>query len=177
MRQRSASSLFVLFLVMAAPLAAQDYTYSGVITSGAQYDLYTVPLRGSDLVVATLVCDFDGVSRPLDPVLSVFYPGSDPSDTSNADQYNDDGFGGDDDPNGVDCDAFDSSRVIFTAPIDGDYVFRADGFGSSTGPYTLSIYITTSPLAIPTVDAVGMSSLVLLLFVAGVYTLRRRRRA
>ncbi|MEZ5313968.1 MAG: hypothetical protein R2862_10135 [Thermoanaerobaculia bacterium] len=177
MRQRSARSLFVLFLVIAAPLAAQDYTYSGTIAAPGDYDLYTVPLRGSDLVVATHVCDFDGVSRPLDPVLGVYFPGSDPADESSPDVFNDDGFGGDDDPNGVDCDAFDSSRVIFTAPFDGDYVFRADGFGSSTGPYTLSIYITTSPLAIPTVDAVGMSSLVLLLFVAGVYTLRRRRRA
>jgi hypothetical protein len=131
----------VFALMLAVPtVLALDLSYTGNIASGAQFDLYTVPLIAGENVVATLVCDFDGVSRPLDPVLSVYFPGSDSSDTINADVYNDDGFGLDDDPNGVDCDAFDSSRVFFSAPVTGEYTFRADGFGSSTGPYILSIH-------------------------------------
>lgn len=135
------SALVVMALLLAVPsVFALDLSFTGDIASGAEYDLYTVSLLAGEHVVATLVCDFDGVSRPLDPVLSVYFPGTDPSDTINADVYNDDGFGKDDDPNGVDCDAFDSSRVMFSAPVTGDYIFRADGFGSSTGPYTLEIH-------------------------------------
>lgn len=121
-----------------------NVSFNGNITSGAQYDLYTVELSEGDQVTATLVCDFDGVSRPLDPILSVFYPDRDSSDTLYANVYDDDGFGLDDDPNGVDCDGFDSSRVMFEAPVAGIYTFRADGFGSSTGLYTLSITIIPS---------------------------------
>ncbi|MCK6579801.1 MAG: hypothetical protein L6Q98_17050 [Anaerolineae bacterium] len=130
---------FAAVLLVASVALAASYSASGVIASGAQYDLYVVGLLAGENVTATLICDHDGVSRPLDPVLSVFFPGSDTSDTAFSDVYNDDGFGLDDDPNGVDCDAFDSSRAFFTAPVTGDYTFRADGFGSSTGPYTLDI--------------------------------------
>lgn len=134
-------TLLGVLMLMTAPAAmAIDTSVSGMIASGAQYDLWALDLIAGENVVATLVCDFDGVSRPLDPVLSVFFPGSDTSDTIFADVYNDDGFGSDDDPNGVDCDAFDSSRVIFSAPVTGTYIFRADGFGSSTGPYILEIH-------------------------------------
>jgi hypothetical protein len=115
---------------------------SSTIASGAQYDLYTFFLVKGAVVEARLVCNFNGVSRPLDPVLSVYFPGSDPSDTINADVYNDDGFGLDDHPEGVDCDAFDSSRLTMTAPVTGNYTFRADGFGSSTGPYTMTVFAT-----------------------------------
>jgi hypothetical protein len=94
-------------------------------------------------VEATLVCEeIAPGNRPLAPVLSAYNPGSDPSSTLNADFFNDDGFGLDDDPNGVDCNAFDSSRLRFRAPVNGTYTFRADGFGSSTGPYTLTIVTT-----------------------------------
>ncbi len=129
--------LAILWSVSSVMAAA--YSYSGTIAAAAQYDLYTVNLIAGETVTATLVCDFDGVSRPLDPILSAFFPGTDTSDTLNAEVYNDDGFGLDDDPNGVDCDAFDSSRIFFSAPVTGTYTFRADGFGSSTGPYTLDI--------------------------------------
>lgn len=133
-------ALFVIFSLAASVVLAVDVTYSGYILSGAQYDLYTVHLEEGDHVTATLVCDESAPNiRPLDPVLSVYFPGSDPSDTINSDRYNDDGFGLDDDPSGVECDAFDSSRIRFTAPEAGDYIFRADGFGSATGPYTLHI--------------------------------------
>jgi hypothetical protein len=143
----SAKVLFVLlagWVLVATPVLAQEtFTFSGDIASGAQFDLYVVNIEGGKHIVATLVCDFDGVSRPLDPVLSVYFDSSDPSDTANADYYNDDGFGSDDYPDGVDCDAFDSSRIAFNTSGDADnYTFRVDGFGSSTGPYTLTITIT-----------------------------------
>jgi hypothetical protein len=136
--------LIAVMVVAGASSALADLlaTHTGNIASGAQFDLYYLDLEKGAPIIATLVCDFDGVSRPLDPVLSVYFPGSDPSDTINADVYNDDGFGQDDDPGGVDCDAFDSSRVIFTTPVSGTFIFRADGFGSATGPYTLKIYVT-----------------------------------
>ncbi len=129
-----------LILIGAVSVSAGTYGFTGNIASGAQYDLYAVDLIAGEHVVATLVCnEIAPGDRPLDPILSVFFPGSDSSDTIFADQYNDDGFGLDDDPNGVDCNAFDSSRVQFTAPVTGTYTFRADGFGSATGPYSLNI--------------------------------------
>lgn len=137
------SLLASLFVLASSAFAVTNYsvTYSGNITSGAQFDLYTLDLTVGDLVTATLICDFDGVSRPLDPVLSGYDPGTDSSDTINAQYYNDDGFGSDDDAAGVDCDAFDSSRFTFFAPVTGTFTFRVDGFGSSTGPYTLTIAV------------------------------------
>jgi hypothetical protein len=141
----TALCMVILALAVSPIFAATIAVFSGNIASGAQFDLYSVTIEGGTQVTATLVCDeIAPGDRPLDPVLSVYFPGSDPSDTINADVYNDDGFGLDDDPNGVDCNAFDSSRVIFTAPTTATYIFRADGFGSSTGPYTLSISGTLS---------------------------------
>jgi hypothetical protein len=150
----------VSFMPAASPAsAAFSASYSGTIASGAQFDLYTLELRAGASIVATLVCDeLSPGNRPLDPVLSVYFPGSDSSDTINADVYNDDGFGQDDDPAGVDCNAFDSSRVFFTTPVAGTYTFRADGFGSSTGPYTLSISDSSgcvSLLYLPSTSVVG----------------------
>lgn len=131
----------VLFVVAVSPTSAQTTlgSVSGNIASGAQYDLWAIDLAPGLIYTATLVCDFDGTSRPLDPVLSVYFPGSDPDVAIDYDVYDDDGFGLDDDPNGVNCDQFQSSRVRFSAPVAGEYVFRVDGFGTSTGPYTLTI--------------------------------------
>lgn len=127
--------VFVL-LISASVSFAATFSYSGTIASGAQFDNYTVYLEAGSSVVATLVCDFDGVSRPLDPVLSMFNSGLEMV------AFNDDGFGLDDDPAGVDCDAFDSSRIFFTVFHSGDYIFQVNGFGSSTGPYTLTVNVT-----------------------------------
>jgi len=150
----------VAFVLAVSPSSAASNGHAGTIGSGAQFDLYNVNLVAGTHVMATLVCaELSPGNRPLDPVLSVYFPGSDPNDTINADVYNDDGFGLDDDPNGVDCNAFDSSRVFFTAPVTGVYTLRADGFGSATGPYILSI--TDSPpgcdasLNIPSTAAMG----------------------
>ena len=134
----TAVCLIALFAVSSA--SAATYSYSGNILAEPQYDLYTVTLFAGEQVTATLVCDEVAPGdRPLDPVLSVYFPGVDTSNTINANVYNDDGFGLDDDAAGVDCNAFDSSRVQFTAPSAGVYTLRADGFGSATGPYTLRI--------------------------------------
>lgn len=169
--------LFVLLALAGSAAQAQlPFTVSGTIASGPQYDLYTVTLPEAGAITGTLVCDFDGVSRPLDPVLSVYFPGNTGwDDTINADVYNDDGFGTDDDPLGVDCDAFDSSRVLFNAPVAGDYVFRADGFGSATGPYTLAIDFTRGLVFIPTLDSVGIALFAVLLVGASLLLLRRRQ--
>jgi len=144
--RRSRLALVAVFvaviILLTVPAAfAGPQIYRGTIASGAQFDLYNIPLLAGQGVSARLVCEeLSPGSRPLDPVLSVFFPGSDPSDTANADVFNDDGFGLDDDPaEGVDCNAFDSSQVIFSAPVTATYIFRADGFGSATGPYSLTI--------------------------------------
>lgn len=165
-----------------APASAQViFEASGTIASGAQYDLYPVHLTKGQAIVATLVCDETAPGngdRPLDPVLSAFVPGNlGTDDTINADAYNDDGFGLDDDPAGVDCNAFDSSRIRFTPQVTGDHTFRVDGFGSSTGPYTLRIVAGPSILEIPTLSQVGLASLALLLIAASLVLLRRRRAA
>ena len=166
MRMRTLESVLAILLVVSPSLGhaqAFSQTNSGSIDTGDEYDLYTLNLAEGLVITGTLVCDelTPGGSRPLDPVLSVYFPGSDPSDVANADVYNDDGFGADDDPAGVDCDAFQSSRVIFTVPATGSYVFRADGFGSSTGPYTLAIR-GEFPLSVPTL---GTTALLLLMLV------------
>lgn len=143
---RAIALTFVISLVTFVVLASSaSYSFSGNIASGAQFDLYSVHLDPGDQVVATLVCDeISPGDRPLDPVLSVYFPGVDSSSTSNANVYDDDGFGSDDSDSGVDCNAFDSSRLRFEAPDAGDYTFRADGFGSATGPYTLRILVNPS---------------------------------
>lgn len=178
MRTRIAILLVAAALLTVPAAQAQEYVVTGNITSGAQFDLWALALTAGQEVTATLVCDFDGVSRPLDPVLSVFRP-SNPN-TPNptfADFFDDDGFGTDDYPWGVDCDAFDSSIVIFTADETGTYTFRADGFGSSTGPYTLTIGVVDTWVSIPTLDTVGFAALALVLAAAGLVFLRRRRHA
>ncbi len=171
--------LLVAAALLAVPAAqAQEWVINGSIDSGPEFDLHTVSLIAGQEVTATLVCAFDGVSRPLDPVLSVFRPSNpNTSDTALADYYNDDGFGTDDYPWGVDCDAFDSSIVIFTADETGTYTFRADGFGSSTGPYTLTIGAVNTWVSIPTLGTVGFAALALVLAAAGLVFLRRRRHA
>jgi hypothetical protein len=175
MRSHSALSVFVFAVVCAAhPAAAQlPQTHSGDILTAAQYDLYVVNVNKGDILQATLVCDEIAPNdRPLDPVLSVYFPGSDSSDTVNADVYNDDGFGSDDDPNGVDCNAFDSSRVTFVSPVTAAITFRADGFGSATGPYTLNIVRLPFTVEIPTLDVVGLTLLMLALAGFALYRLR-----
>lgn len=160
-----------------AKLAAAElpFVVSGQIASSSDYHLHVVPLsRGG--VVATLVCDAaQAGGRPLDPALSVFFPGNPhTSDTLRADVFNDDGFGSDDDTAGVDCDNFDSARATFYAPVDGDYTFRVDGFGTSTGPYTLTVGEPTSPVQVPALSGAGPLALTLLLAAASLLLLRRR---
>ena len=171
MRNRLSRTLAFAILAAAfgsTAFAQLPFQVSDNISTGDEYDLYTVTLPVGS-IFGTLVCD-RRVSRPLDPTLAVFFPGNTNTDnTSLADVYNDDGFGSDDDPAGVDCDAFDSSRVIFNAPVAGDYVFRADGFGSSIGPYTLTIGVTLLILEVPTLDYVGFAGFALLLVGASFY--------
>ena len=137
---RSFLLVVVLLSLASVALASVNASYSGNIASDDQYDLYTVTLHAGDRVVATLICDeIAPDDRPLDPILSAYFPGVDSSDLTNATKYNDDGFGSDDSPDGVDCNAFDSARLRFRVEEGGEYTFRVDGFGSSTGPYSLRI--------------------------------------
>lgn len=176
---RMVDRLFAFLCVaLPGPAFAQDAfveTHTGTIASADQYDLYSVALPAGFIVTGTLVCDEAAPgSRPLDPVLSVFFPGSDPADVDNADVYDDDGFGSADDPAGVDCDAFQSSRVVFRAPAAGSYVFRADGFGSATGPYTLVIR-GEPPRTVPTLGLSGFVVLAAALACIAFLAQRRRR--
>lgn len=167
--------LAALSIALTSSMAAHaaTFVFSGNILTGAQFDTYPIFLTRGDSIVATLVCDqVQGGSRPLDPTLSIFLPLSLPNDTAFAAFYNDDGFGLDDDPNGVDCDAFDSSRIIAQAPQSGTFTFRVDGFGSSTGPYTLTVNTTPGHDSIPTLNEYGLILIGLLL--AG-FALRRLR--
>ena len=163
-------------LAASLPVQAAHYQYTGNITSGAQFDTYPIFLTRGDLITATLVCDqVQGGSRPLDPALSVFLPFDPAIDTAAAVLYNDDGFGTDDDPAGVNCDAFDSARIIARAPQSGTFTFRADGFGSATGPYTLTIDTEPGYNGIPTLNQYGLILLGLLLAGFALHGLRRRQ--
>lgn len=133
--------LIVFTLLTATTASAETLVFTGYIATGDQYDLYQVFLTANTQVTATLVCDeyLAPGNRPLDPVLSVFDPNTDPNEIFFATYFNDDGFGSDDFPNGVDCNFFDSSIITFVVEVEGWYTFRAEGFGSSTGPYILTI--------------------------------------
>jgi hypothetical protein len=110
-------------LLMASAALAATTRFSGTISSGAQFDRYSLSYRAGQSLVADLTCDDPAT---LDPVLSLY----DGSNTLVA--YNDDG--------GIKpCNAFRSSRIVFTIPETGTYTWQVDGFGSSTGTYTLSI--------------------------------------
>ncbi len=61
--------------------------------------------------------------------------------------------------------------------MSGIYTFRADGFGSSTGPYTLTIGLGQTWISIPTLGEVGFATLAVALAMAAVLVLRRRRQA
>jgi len=111
-----------LLLAVSAVLAAAT-SFSGVISSGAQTDIYPVFHQAGTSVIADLTCDDPAT---LDPVLSLY--------NSNGTQiaYNDDG--------GIKhCNAFWSSRIVYTFSESGTYYWHVDGFGSSSGPYTLRI--------------------------------------
>ena len=166
-----------LSMLSAVPAFSASFTVSGNIATGAQYDTYPFYLTRGDLVTATLVCDQvtpgNNGTRTLDPVLSVFVPFSASTDTALAAFYDDDGFGTA--VGGFDCNAFKSSRLIFRAPQSGTFTFRADGFGSATGPYTLSINSVPGYDGIPTLGEFGLVILGLLLAGAASMTLRRRR--
>ncbi len=124
-------------------------SYAGTIASGPQYDLYTLDLRANAQISAIVYCD--PAAPTLDSILTVFFPGSDTSDTSFADVYNDDG--------GTQvCGGFRNSVVVFVTPVAGVYTFRVDGFGSATGDYTLQISDSTGCVALmplPTTAVVG----------------------
>jgi hypothetical protein len=175
------ASMFVATSLLAVPPAeAQEWVFTGTIASADQFDTYVTPISAGQVVVATLVCDEVAPGdRPLDPVLSAYMPSNPgPIDPINADFYNDDGFGTDDFPTGVDCNAFDSSFIRFVAPETGDYTWRVDGFGSSTGPYTLTITAVDQTFeTIPTLDSAGLAALAAGMVAASWFVFRRRRRA
>jgi hypothetical protein len=158
--------VFAALAALAPALPAAEYHYSGTIASGAQYDLYPIPLAETDYVVADLVC---GTPNTLDTVLSAFAPGVDPSDTVNSTYYNDDG-------GSVVCGGFHSSHLEFRAYHSGDWTFRVDGFGSAVGDYTLDIVTRYGGTqAIPTLDTLGLAALALALTGIAFAMIRRRR--
>ncbi len=159
--------ILAALLVVAPALRAESFHFEGNITSGAQYDLYPIDLPPGTHVFADLTC---GDPFTLDTILSIFAPGADTSDTTNALFYNDDG--------GPDvCGGFHSSRLDVWLPGPGVYTFRVDGFGSATGPYTLDIETSRVAEAIPTLDTVGLSLLALALAGGSLLLLRRQRKA
>jgi len=115
-------TLIVVVLAAGAVFAAAT-SFSGYISSGVQTDVYSVYHQAGTSVIADLTCD-DPAS--LDPVLSL---------------YDSDGIliARNDDGGIKHCDAFWSSRIVYTFSESGTYTWHVDGFGSSTGPYTLRI--------------------------------------
>jgi hypothetical protein len=124
----------VLMLSATSAFAAvRSLNFSGNIASDPQYDLYSVDLAQGNIVTATTFCA-DPPNNTLDSILTVFFPGSDSSDTDNANVYDDDG-------GSQACGGFRNSTLRFVAPENGTFTFRVDGFGSATGEYTLFIQI------------------------------------
>lgn len=162
--------LLIATIGFAPTLRADVFHYAGTIATGAQYDLYTISLPAHTRVVADLVCA-PPPDNTLDTILTLFAPGADTSDTANATFYNDDG-------GTADCGGFHSSRLDVIVDTGGDWTFRVDGFGSAVGDYTLDIVTSdASIVAIPTLDGVGLTLLVLMLSGAALFVMRRQRRA
>jgi hypothetical protein len=145
---------------------AIHYVYTGNILTGAQFDTYVIPVQAGDFINATLVCDEVAPGdRPLDPVLSLFLPGVPATDVQNSAAYSDD-------QGNQACNAFRSSLILFRAQIAGQYTFRADGFGSAIGPYTLTIDTTPGSAAIP---ALSDYALIVLGALVAAFAMRRLR--
>ena len=162
--------LLVATIGFAPTLRADVYHYDGTIASGPEYDLYTISLPAHTRVVADLVCA-PPPGNTLDTILTLFAPGADTSDTANATFYNDDG-------GTAICGGFLASRLDVIVDTGGDWTFRVDGFGSAVGDYTLDIVTSdASIVAIPTLDGVGLTLLVLMLSGAALFVMRRQRRA
>jgi hypothetical protein len=111
-----------------SPAAAALLSASGTIASGAQFDRYPVALDFGMVIQIDLVC---GTPNTLDTVVSLYDPGN------NQVGYNDDG-------GSVTCGGFRSSLLVFTVPTAGTYQVQVDGFGSSTGPYTLTVTVLST---------------------------------
>ncbi len=127
-------ALSVSFLPKTTPASADLLAvYHGTIASGPQYDLYKIQLRANAGITALTNCEG---APTLDTILTVYFPGVDPSSTGNANVYNDDG-------GPQVCGGFHNSLATFTAPVAGEYTFRVDGFGSATGDYMLTITDST----------------------------------
>lgn len=126
-------ALIAFALVPSQPstVLADGGTRSGVIASGAQYDLHTFTIGADTPITVTVTCA-SAPNNTLDTILTIFFPGSDPSNTSYANLYNDDG-------GAQVCGGFHNSTASFVAPVSGDYIFRVDGFGSATGGYSLDV--------------------------------------
>lgn len=126
--------LFVLALALGivasgvAPAAAALLSVSGTIASGAQFDRYPVALEFGMVIQIELVC---GIPNTLDTVVSLYDPGN------NQVGYNDDG-------GPVTCGGFHSSLLVYSVPAAGTYQVQVDGFGSATGPYTLTVTVLST---------------------------------
>jgi hypothetical protein len=153
-------------LAASFPAAAAHYQYTGNILTGDQFDTYIVPLVRGDFVVATAVCD--PANPTLDTILYLFIPGVPATDTQLAAASNDD------DPGGSSCGGFRSSRITYRAGAEGTYAFRVDGFGTATGPYTLTIDTTPGPGGIPTLGEYGLMLLGALVALVALRRLRAR---
>ena len=109
--------------VLAGNVLAASLDFSGNIASGAQSDTYQLNFVAGQSIVADLTCDDPAT---LEPDLSLF------NSSGVLLAYNDDG--------GIKpCNAFRSSRITYSFSEAGTYTFQVDGFGSSTGPYTLRV--------------------------------------
>ena len=150
---------------LAVPAFAANYVFNGNITTGAQYDTYTIPLNRGDFVDAVVTCA-SPPNNTLDSVLSMYHPFVSATDTSLSRFYDDDG--------GPDvCGGFHDSKLSVVADLGGDWTVRVDGFGSATGAYTLTINVRPGYNGIPTLSEYGLIALGLLLAAFGVRRLRK----
>jgi hypothetical protein len=165
MKRLTSLAVLLVGAMAALPVVAAHFEFSGNIPDAATFDLYVVPVGGEERVTALLTCAAPP-NNTLDSILSMYAPGKDPSSTSNADFYDDDG--------GPDlCGGFRDSRLDVIPGWGGNWTFRVDGFGSSIGAYTLTI--DTAPTSrVPTLTQSGLLLLGLLVAVTAARRLRRR---
>ncbi len=140
MKRRLVLFIGVLAVVLAASAVfASSVSFSGTIASGAQTDYYTVHFDVGQSITAELVC---GEPPTLDTVLTLR------NSNGVVVAYNDDG-------GPKQCGSFRSSIIHYTVFQAGDFTFQVDGFGSSTGSYTLTISDTPGSGFIPNDDRIN----------------------
>ena len=146
-------SVLLLCFLNAGALFAQDeleesaaepdpLLFTGTLNDGNDTEgnrlTFTITINAGDRITATALCEMseDGI-RLIDPALTVYAPQGEDS-LERLQWYNDDSDAV------IDCADYRSSRVVFEAPVSGDYEFLIENLAGRSGPFSLEVLGSTA---------------------------------